>query len=301
VAAGVTGATIAGGGGIWIGRQDGFNRVEANFGTVAGGFGNRAQGEFSFVGGGSDNTASGELGATVGGGERNTASEFHATVGGGLGNTASGSGATVGGGFDNTASSSEATVGGGLGNTASGLRATVGGGLHNTASGYYATVGGGDTNTASGRYATVGGGRLNAATGAFATIPGGSNNVATNNAFAAGRRAKATNNGAFVWADSKEEDFGSTDSNQFLIRAQNGVGINTNNPGPNALSVNGTVQIGTIQVLTGPGDPGPTEERPEITAPNGSIYLRTDGQPYETLWIRSNGSWYAVSPGGGGP
>ncbi|MBJ7260114.1 MAG: hypothetical protein JHD33_11305, partial [Chthoniobacterales bacterium] len=113
------------------------------------------------------------------------------------------------------------------------------------------------------------------------------NNTATNYAFAAGRKAKATNTGAFVWADSKDAEFGSTDNNQFLIRAQNGVGINTNNPGPNALSVNGTVQIGTIQVLTGPGNP-------TIAAPNGSIYLQTDGPPGETLWIRSQDLWLPV-------
>ncbi|MEY4300484.1 MAG: hypothetical protein RIR25_1720 [Verrucomicrobiota bacterium] len=193
-------------------------------------------------------------------------------------------------GTNNTATGLSAVVAGGNGNTASGNAATVGGGAANTASGETGTVGGGYTNTASGFGATVSGGRTNTASGDFATIPGGQLNVATNNAFAAGTRAKATNNGAFVWADSKDENFGSTDSNQFLIRAQNGVGINTNNPGPNALSVNGTVQIGTIQVLTGTDDPTTSG----ITAPNGSIYLRTESIPSETLYIRSQDLWLPV-------
>jgi len=278
VAAGVTGATIAGGGGVEIGRANGFNRVEANFGTVAGGFGNRAQGEFSFVGGGSDNTASGELGATVGGGERNTASGLHATVGGGQNNTASDSDATVGGGYLNTASASDATVGGGLGNTASDLYATVGGGDANTASGQRATVGGGERNTASGQRATVGGGRSNAATGAFATIPGGSNNVATNNAFAAGTSARATNTGAFVWADaSTNTNFASTTNNQFLIRAAGGVGINTNNPGSNALLVNGKMLV-TGQLISGNSNNASTN-----WATVGGGYQNTASGPYATV------------------
>lgn len=64
----------------------------------------------------------------------------------------------------------------------------------------------------------------------YATVPGGYENAATNFAFAAGRRAKANHTGAFVWGDSTDTDFASTAANQFLIRAQGGVGVNTNNP-----------------------------------------------------------------------
>jgi hypothetical protein len=118
-------------------------------------------------------------------------------------------------------------------------------------------------------------------------VSGSRGNAATTNAFGAGTRAKATNVGTFVWADSQFEDFGSTTNNQFLIRAQGGVGINTNNPGSNALSVNGTVQIATIQVLTGSGVP-------TMEAPNGSLYLNTSGDSISTLWIRASGSWRRV-------
>jgi hypothetical protein len=48
--------------------------------------------------------------------------------------------------------------------------------------------------------------------------------------------------GVFVWADSPSGGFTSTGSNQFLIRAAGGVGINTNNPNGAALAVNGTVR-----------------------------------------------------------
>jgi hypothetical protein len=45
-----------------------------------------------------------------------------------------------------------------------------------------------------------------------------------------GHRAQATNDGTFVWADSEDADFTSTGTNQFLIRASGGVGINTTSP-----------------------------------------------------------------------
>jgi len=49
--------------------------------------------------------------------------------------------------------------------------------------------------------------------------------------FAAGTKAKALHAGAFVWADSSTGlPFTSTGDNQFLIQADGGVGIGTNNP-----------------------------------------------------------------------
>jgi hypothetical protein len=112
VAAGTTGATIAGGG-----QAVAPNVVNGTFGTI---------------GGGVHNTAGA---ATVAGGAENTASGDEATVGGGDVNTASGASATVGGGGNNAASAASATVSGGGNNLASGLGATVGGGQFNTAAG----------------------------------------------------------------------------------------------------------------------------------------------------------------------
>ncbi|MCI0474658.1 MAG: hypothetical protein L0Y55_00265 [Anaerolineales bacterium] len=142
-------------------------------------------------------------------------------------------GATIGGGgtsgATNRVTDNYGTVGGGLGNTASGVVSTIGGGESNTASTYHATVGGGLTNAAGGDASTVGGGWANSASGTYATVPGGSSNTATGNySFAAGNRAKANHAGAFVWGDSTTADFASTKTDQFAIRATNGMYLSQN-------------------------------------------------------------------------
>lgn len=141
-------------------------------------------------------------------------------------------GAVIGGGgadaVPNTVGASFATVSGGFDNTASGFRATVGGGANNTASGSAASVGGGADGTASGDQSTVPGGFRNRASGRYS--------------LAAGSGATANHDGTFVWSDSTvttADAFVSTDENQFLINAQNGVGINHASP-TNPLHVKGT-------------------------------------------------------------
>ena len=193
--------------------------------SALGGIDNTASGVQSTVGGGDRNDASGER-STVGGGFSNTASGDFATVGGGINIIASGFGSTVGGGQANTASFTYATVGGGLSNTASGVRSTVGGGQNNQATASDSTVGGGLSNSASGSASTIGGGGGNIAQGLFPTIPGGDSNLATGDySFAAGRRAHATHDGAFVWADSTDANFLSTAPDEFSIRAAGGVRV----------------------------------------------------------------------------
>ena len=89
-------------------------------------------------------------------------------------------------------------------------------------------AGGGANNTNSGLYAAVGGGYSNVASNSYATIPGGYQNVAGGQySLAAGRQAKATNEGAFVWADSQSSDFFSTASNQMSFRVSGGLRIFT--------------------------------------------------------------------------
>jgi len=151
---------------------------------------------------------------------------------------------TIGGGVRNLASGERSTIGGGRANGASGMDATVGGGHSNTAGGEASTVGGGSSNSASGEGATIGGGIFNRASALYSTVPGGySNNAEADYSFAAGRRAHVHPGhvGAFVWADSTNADFSSTDPNQFLIRANGGVGIATNQP-EQALHVNGNIE-----------------------------------------------------------
>lgn len=205
------------------------------FATVGGGSGNSALGDRSTVSGGSSNQAGGS-GSFIGGGYDNVTEFSASTVSGGNTNSATRSYASVAGGRQNLAAATAASVGGGESNQANSNHATVGGGLRNTASGVAAAVSGGRDSTAAGSAASVAGGVLNCAGGNFS--------------LAAGRRAKVrpgTNSGSagtgcdgvedtgttggdagtFVWADSQNADFTSSGSDQFLIRAAGGVGINT--------------------------------------------------------------------------
>ncbi len=146
-------------------------------------------------------------------------------------------------GFNNDASGDSASIGGGSYNVAYGTSSVIGGGFNNTAQGAGVTIGGGAMNSASGQYATIGGGLNNSAMGDYATIPGGEANRADGfYSYAAGHRAIAGFNGSFVWADQKDEDFASTAEDQFIIRADGGVGINTDSP------------AGILDVVGDPGD-----------------------------------------------
>lgn len=119
----------------------------------------------------------------------------------------------------------------GFGNVANGDSSAIGGGSQNTTNGTSSTIAGGFGNTASGIGSAIGGGGSNNVDGDYGTIPGGANNEANGDySFAAGRRAKALHDGAFVWGDHTDEDFESTSPDQFLIRAAGGVGIGTDQP-----------------------------------------------------------------------
>ena len=75
-------------------------------------------------------------------------------------------------------------------------------------------------------------------------MPGGYDDFANSKySLAAGRQARALHTGTFVWADWAAADFESTADNQFLIRADGGVGIGTNDPGDYSLSVNGKARV----------------------------------------------------------
>jgi hypothetical protein len=160
-------------------------------------------------------------------------------------------GATISGGQLNTAlaGANYGTIGGGYTNRVGGLYSTVVGGTENEAGGVYAAVGGGLRSRALGFASTVGGGSENAASGDFSTVPGGAGNAAIGHfSFAAGRRAKVFHNGTFAWADDVNADFSSTTTNQFAIRAQNGVVIQS--------ATNGTaleIRTGGAIKVTGAG------------------------------------------------
>jgi hypothetical protein len=181
VAAGVHGATLAGGGSYAY-----ENAVQGHYGTVSGGQKNRAVGEGSVVSGGRNNLSGsiyvegvspGADHTTVAGGFDNQATGPASTVGGGFQNIASGYIAVIAGGDLNDATGQNATIGGGYDNTASGANATVAGGVFNEASGFGSFVAG-HSNRAAGEHA-VALGFLNEATGIRSTISGGMNNKAT--------------------------------------------------------------------------------------------------------------------------
>lgn len=189
----------------------------------------------------------GIIGATIAGGG---VVDDPQAIGGGpfsLPNLVTANGGTVSGGFGNQAGGTAATVGGGTSNVASGATATVSGGSECQALAVGSAVGGGFSNVAEGEYSSVAGGYDNQAGGHYS--------------FAAGRRARVRNlndtnglgadHGTFVWADSTDAAFTSTGTDQFLVRAAGGVGINRNDPLPGALDIAGNSFItGNVGVGT---------------------------------------------------
>ena len=142
----------------------------------------------------------------------------------GISNTVSGLYASLAGGSNNTAGGPYSAIGGGTNNNASGVGAVIGGGFGNTAASSNATVAGGYKNTASNLCAVVAGGQLNTAVGLYSAIAGGASNTASGFAsFAAGYRAAATNDGAFVWGDSTASPIYSISNNSFTVRCDGGV------------------------------------------------------------------------------
>jgi hypothetical protein len=219
-----------------------------------GGVSNAAGGDGSVVGGGITNFACDQNSSILGGSENGIGSAGHAsydeTIGGGSGNwitygvystigggvdNAIGSGAGmasfVGGGEFNAINADYGTIAGGYQNTVSSKYGAIVGGEYNAAFGEGSYVGGGGYNTASGEGAIVVGGFNSKANGTWATIPGGYvNSAAGTYSFAAGARASAAHEGAFVWSDGSDGDAILTSSRayQFLARASGGVTFYTN-------------------------------------------------------------------------
>lgn len=165
---------------------------------------------------------------TYGSEDPNRVTDHYGVVSGGYGNVA--------GDLDGQTNDSQfAVVGGGLANRAEGIAATIAGGFNNRTTADMAAIGGGQSNTAAGSFSTVVGGEANCA--------GGSNS------FAGGNQAKVRPGtgepgatvgacsgvaqtgvggdfGSFAWADSQNINFVTSGPDQFIVRAQGGVGIN---------------------------------------------------------------------------
>lgn len=148
----------------------------------------------------------------------------------------------VGGGYENSIglSSIGGVIGGGQRNSSTNAWFfVIAGGSSNSIASYCdnSAILGGSENVieANAEHAVIAGGGQNLISNNadFSFIAGGYSNVvgtAARYAFAAGRQARASHPGTFVWADSQGGEFASSASNQFLIRAERGVGINTTNP-----------------------------------------------------------------------
>ena len=254
IAGGTWGASILGGSNNTIGTAS----VHA---LIAGGRNNRigTNALSVVIGGGQDNdVADNSFFATIAGGSQNDigTNSDSAAIGGGRNNNVAGdsSGAIIHGGRLNFIGndSDYTAIGGGFShNVASNSQhATIAGGRQNTigSGSHNAAIGGGDNNQIS-------------ADSAYSVIPGGRDNlvgVGASNAFAAGRQAHANHRGAFVWADDTSANFASTASNQFLVRAGGGVGINTTEPeGPLHVSSGSAAAMafgGSIGIFESGGD-----------------------------------------------
>lgn len=235
-AASSVGATV-GGGGFDDGSTAKPNLANGRYSTVGGGEANEITKRHSTIAGGRNNLVEGRR-ATIAGGWSNQVSDENAAVAGGFNNIVfSGSESFVGGGQNNFVYDDYGTIGGGEGNQTG----SDDGSTQDPTNATHTTVAGGTGNEASATNATVAGGTSNTATGISATVAGGANNSASGGtSFAAGNRAKATTLGTFVWADSQSSDFSSTGSDQFLVRAQGGVGVGTDSPSTQ-LDVDGAV------------------------------------------------------------
>jgi len=263
VAEGANGVVISGGG-----DQQLPNKAMADFVTIGGGQGNSAAGAHATVGGGLENVADGKR-ATVAGGRHNEALNIAATVAGGYSNRADNSYSTIGGGFGNHTEGNVGTISGGLNNFSSGAGSTIGGGRLNQGRGALSTIAGGIGNKAAGSNATIAGGSMNEASGDNSAVLGGASNVASGassavlggigniagakGSIAAGTQAQAVHPGSVVIADSQNQPFKSTANNQFLIRAQGNVGIDTDLP-DQKLTVNGNVKAKTVFADSFSGD-----------------------------------------------
>ena len=149
------------------------------------------------------------------------------------------------------------------------------GGAYNTVGSYCMTAVGGQGNTLmSGGWGAIVAGRTNLNAQENGVIVGGINNLLNNyslvmvngrnnvivgghnnlvqmvsNSVAGGCYAQAVNQSTFVWADDQGTNvFGSGTNNAFVVRVRNGMGINTNYPGTNALRVFGNGDFSSLSL-----------------------------------------------------
>ena len=116
--------------------------------------------------------------------------------------------------------------------------------------------------------------------------------VRSDGAVAGGRRASASHSGTFVWADSAAAAFSSTGTNQFLIRAGGGVGINTNAPQA-ALHVSGDAVIGSLANA-------PRFGMQAVATTGSGVLFRHPAADVSLIWDHTlDHSWYFLTVSNG--
>lgn len=220
--------------------------------TIAGGAENLITRSFGAIGGGQGNQVSGQFSAIAGGNSNLINAAYSSIAGGANGQiTSTGSGSFIGAGGGAVCEGQSSVVCGGgvpgnftFRNIARGDQSFVGAGISNiieSTDDDYSAIVGGANNYIFKNYAFIGGGEADTITGSHGMIIGGfGNRVSGDYGFASGHRAKSTHHGTFVWADHTNADFASTGTDQFLVRAGGGFGINTASPS-SVLQVNGPV------------------------------------------------------------
>jgi len=169
---------------------------------------------------------------------------------------------TLIGGLNNTVSGNYSAIIGGAANTANGLHGFIAGGNGNLSQGTDEAIVGGNNNwisesgTSSGGASFIGAGFSNRITNSFYGFSEGANNFITNASYsvAMGNNSAISNGNSFVWCDGSVGAFGTlapfwtTATNQFLIHATGGFGLNTNNPAGYSMNVNGSINATNMYV-----------------------------------------------------
>ena len=202
--------------------------------VALGGFENVVGGTFNnaIVGGEFNEISGGEDSAIVGGYDNVISQSYGGTLGA-IESTVSG---LTSGAFATrlaTVSAEQSAVIGGYTNTAGGAfnNVIVGGQFNEARDGSHSAILAGENNIAEGTGSATIAGKSNTAGGSYSVAIGGEGNlVSGNNSVSIGSRAINTHNGTIMITDGQATDFESAADNQVLIRAENGVGINRNNP-----------------------------------------------------------------------
>ena len=169
------------------------------------------------------------------------------------------------------------------------------------------SVGFGFNTSANGIASFVGGGLGNEAGGEGSVVPGGILNRALGNySIAAGHESVANHSGSFVWSDytptSAVSYFLTSARNQFIVRANNGMGLNTNDTIGSALTIHKETENGYLLrakgntdgehafVVTTSGNAGIGTSDPgnaRLAVMNGRVGIGTT-QPTATLTVSHN-------------